>query len=164
MNTGGRRRKRPLSDEDSFQSAIDELYLRMQPRRDQVLRPPDPEDLARLRGVRLVFADWLQERGDARAAGQRWLAENGKYPYDWSADRRVELFTTSDWYRGRGAVWAVPDHCHVPEELWRRLPPRRPQTDNWAAYPTRREAEEALIRAVLANQSAATKPRRRRSS
>ena len=49
------------AEERAFQDALD----------------ADPSDWA----TRLVFADWLEDRGDPRAAGYRRLGELRKYPF-----------------------------------------------------------------------------------
>src|SRR5712692_270029 len=96
--------------------------------------------------TRLVFADWLEEQGDARAAGYRWMGIHGKWPYDWARSGGELHYHTFDWYRdGGGAIWDVPGHCRLPEWLWKRL---RCATD-WATYVTRREAEETLCLALV---------------
>ena len=48
-------------DEDAFQTALD----------------TNPADFA----VRLIFADWLEDRGDWRAAGYRWMGVHRKWPF-----------------------------------------------------------------------------------
>jgi uncharacterized protein (TIGR02996 family) len=42
-----------------------------------------------------VFADWLEEHGDRRAAGYRWLGENNKCP---SLLREVDRPFVCGWY------------------------------------------------------------------
>jgi uncharacterized protein (TIGR02996 family) len=97
-------------------------------------------------GTRLVFADWLEEQGDARAAGYRWMGTHEKWPYAWARSRRVPRYFSFDWYReGGSAIWDVPAHCRIPEWLWRALQ----STTDFAGYPTRRTAEEALCMALV---------------
>jgi uncharacterized protein (TIGR02996 family) len=96
--------------------------------------------------LRLVYSDWLEERGDARALGYRWMGEFGKWPYDWSASEFVPGFDTFDWYlEDGGASWDVPRHCRLPEEFRKFFNAR---TD-WLDFVTRQAAEEALCRVVL---------------
>ena len=96
-------------------------------------------------GTRLVFADWLEEQGDPRAAGYRWMGENGKWPYDWPKASGSVRNDTYDWYRtDGGAIWPVPEYCCVPEWLWDRLG----SDSDWVSFATRRAAEEALCRAL----------------
>lgn len=49
-----------MTDEAAFQAALDE-----QPNNS---------------GIRLVFADWLEEQGDPRATGYRWMGDNQRRP------------------------------------------------------------------------------------
>src|SRR5207248_6755608 len=78
-----------MVSEDAFQAALDD----------------DPSNSC----LRLVFADWLEEQGDWRAEGFRWLGSLGKYPYDWSRSTVVTGFHTFDWYlEDGGASWDVP--------------------------------------------------------
>lgn len=121
--------------EDAFQAALD----------------AEPDNQA----LRLVFADWLEERGDPRAAGYRWLGERGLYPYDWSQDLDVHGYTSFDWYvEGGEANWDVPAHCTLSRE-WLDLFPQPHTLLHWAAFDNRREAEEAVCR-VLAKLSGMT--------
>jgi len=138
-----------MRDEDAFQARLDELLTRLRsPDGEAVV--DDAEALRRLRELRLVFADWLDERGDRRAVAQRWLAGHGKWPYDWSSNRWITGYTTFDWYSGNGANWTVPAHCHLPTEVWSALDPDHVEYTNWSAWPSRREAEDALAAALTA--------------
>jgi uncharacterized protein (TIGR02996 family) len=94
--------------------------------------------------LRGAFADWLEEQGDWRAAGYRWMSMNRKWPYDWVRYRGLPQFITFDWYfEDGGACWEVPMHCRMPREL-------RGVVGNfdWAEFTTRRAAEEAVCNAV----------------
>lgn len=115
-----------MTDESAFQSAFD----------------ADPTNSA----LRLVFADWLEERGDWRAAGYRWMGENRKWPYDWSKNAIITSFDTLDWFiEGSPVQWKVPEHCILPAGLQ----PWFPAHIYWPSYHTRREAEEALCKVIL---------------
>jgi uncharacterized protein (TIGR02996 family) len=70
-----------VTTEDDFQSALD----------------ANPDDWQ----TRLVFADWLQERGDPRAEGYRALGRNRFYPY-------VHNPKPGQQDRFRGAAWWSP--------------------------------------------------------
>lgn len=95
--------------------------------------------------LRLVFADWLEEMGDWRAEGYRWLGSHGKYPYDWAHSTVVTGFVTFDWYmQDGGAAWDVPYHCRLPGDF---REPLKTSLD-WPDYETRQLAEEALCRAI----------------
>lgn len=70
-----------MTEEDAFQSALDS----------------NPDDAT----TRLVFADWLDERGDPRASGYRALGRYGRSPcIDWAPPGmlrdRVKHPTTSE--------------------------------------------------------------------
>jgi uncharacterized protein (TIGR02996 family) len=111
--------------EDAFQTALD----------------AEPDNFS----MRLVFADWLEEAGDWRAEGYRWMGELGKFPYDWSKSTVVSGFRTFDWYlEDGGATWEVPEYCRLP--AWFRKAFRT--SLDWPDYVTRRLAEEALCRAL----------------
>jgi uncharacterized protein (TIGR02996 family) len=110
-----------MTDEAAFQRALDD----------------DPTNSA----TRLVFADWLEEQGDSRAAGYRWMGENGKRPYDWPKAPGPVRHETYDWYRTEGgAIWDVPLYCEIPEWLWKCFGP----SPDWIGFATRRAAEDAL--------------------
>jgi uncharacterized protein (TIGR02996 family) len=109
-------------------------------------------------GTRLVFADWLEEQGDPRAAGYRWMGENGKRPYDWPKSPGLVRHDTHDWYRVEGgAIWEVPVFCQIPEWIWKRLQ----SGHDWVHFASRRAAEEALCLALKeAVESRGVPPRR----
>ena len=114
-----------MTDESAFQAALD----------------ADPADFA----LRLVFAGWLEERGDWRAAGYRWMGEHRKWPYDWSQNAMITTFDTFDWFmEGSPVNLDVPEHCVVPRGL---LPWFSPDL-YWHGYHSRREAEEKLCRVI----------------
>jgi uncharacterized protein (TIGR02996 family) len=46
----------------------------------------------------LMLADWLEEQGDPRAAGYRWMGENEKHPFHDSIHRKI-IWVVSDRYR-----------------------------------------------------------------
>lgn len=115
-----------MVDEVTFQAALD----------------AEPDNFA----LRLVFADWLEERGDPRAVGYRWMGQSEKFPYDWSHSEFVPGFDTFDWYlEDGGASWDVPRHCQLPFEFRSLFKAR---TD-WLDFPTRRAAEEALCQVIF---------------
>lgn len=115
-----------MTDEETFQAAID----------------ADPTNSA----LRLVFADWLEERGDWRAAGYRWMGENHKWPYDWSKNAMITVYNTFDWFiDGSPTQWDVPKHCILPAEFRRWFP----TSLYMPSFETRREAEEALCKVIF---------------
>jgi uncharacterized protein (TIGR02996 family) len=101
----------------------------------------DPSDAV----TRLVLSDWLLGEGrDDEAAGQRWLAGAGKWPFfspqpygafywDWFRPSHLP----KDEHDSRPEWWTS---C-VPDSLYDRL-------RDGAAYTTRREAEDDLVRAA----------------
>lgn len=96
----------------------------------------DPADAA----ARLLLAEWLDERGDSRAAGYRWMARRRKHPYFLSGSERWS------WTNLRNAV---PVHNQLPPRLYEALP-RQIDTD-WKKYETVREAEEELASEIARN-------------
>jgi uncharacterized protein (TIGR02996 family) len=82
-----------MTDESAFQAALD--------------ADPSNHDL------RLVFADWLEEQGDWRAIGYRWMGRHRKFPYRTSR--------TSDWWdiRWREKL-GDPETQRITQELLRR--------------------------------------------
>lgn len=112
--------------------------------------------------IRFVFADWLEDRGDWRAAGYRWMADHGRSPVPCTAS---EMITTWDWWcqldpdQPRRAAGHIHDACWVRLDLFNRLRDYRFKS-SWSGgvaykeYPDRRTAEEALCRAVAAVRAA----------
>src|SRR3954470_18515153 len=71
---------------------------------------------------KLVFADWLDERGDPCAACLRWLVKENKRP----AFDRIDTKTWDWWSRRPPAPEHYPDSPHqytVPRNLFTRLWP-----------------------------------------
>ena len=122
-----------MTTEDDFQAALDAA--------------PDDAHL------RLVFADWLDEQGDERAAGYRCLGllrrvvyerppeyrynnygnflfgESGNTEYG-DGDQQVLAYLDADWYKLLKPLAAT---------YWKY----------WAEFSTRRDAEDAAARAFL---------------
>jgi uncharacterized protein (TIGR02996 family) len=116
-----------MTNEEDFQAALD----------------TNPADWQ----TRLVFADWLQERGDPRADGYRALGRTGAwtvnvntsgeglklwtwFPTGTTSDGRREL--PRDWFRALDA-W----ECLVSSGETMNA------ADRWRDYRSRREAEDA---------------------
>lgn len=106
--------------EESFQSALDR----------------DPYNLP-LRGV---LADWLEDHGDGRAAGYRWMFANGKCPVCWGAA----------WYWSAEAKGAEPmlAFSFLPVKIWDRLMGGASFSEGTRTYPNRLMAEIDLIVAL----------------
>ena len=107
-----------MNEEEAFQRALDE----------------HPEDWQ----TRLVFADWLEERGDPRAEGYRALARRRRYPMRNGA---------AWWWASRQAL------CHnvIPDDWFDLLPPGLRGEMFWPLLTgapdrvkSRRECEDAL--------------------
>lgn len=95
--------------------------------------------------TRLVFADWLEEQGDPRAAGYRWMGNNGKYPKEATS----LLFIGESWDWWRESAYAIGPSV-LPAAVFDKL--RGGQTrsaSDYREYPTRRAAEEALCAALI---------------
>jgi uncharacterized protein (TIGR02996 family) len=108
----------------------------------QALLDASPADAT----ARLVYADWLDEQGlSPEAEVQRWLARQGKYPYDWSKNEGYSPHDF-DWYKeGGDARWDVPAYCTLPLSLWLLL--GKGDSGNWASYRSRAGAEADLVTA-----------------
>lgn len=109
-------------------------------------------------GARLLLAEVLSAQGDALAEGIRWIAQRGKYPLPDS------LFAnrphTWDWWSmKKGWNNGIDDnnehHDRIDPELMQALDQYQ-RKSNWSGdcayceYPSRRQAEAALCRALAA--------------
>jgi len=106
-------------------------------------------------GLRLLFAHWLEQRGDWRAAGYFWMAVYHKAPA-LDLTRRVEEATWDWWsmltgWQGHGGdVNNRPDR--IPPEIMEGLDGYKKKS-HWSdsaycEFYTRRLAEESLCRVV----------------
>ena len=108
-----------MTTEDDFQAALD----------------ADPGD----HFTRLVFADWLDDRGDPRGSGYRAMGEMGRFPashrffkgqWDWFL-LPEKATNSSPWQIPE--VWLInADYSNHEGVMW--------------CYPTRWRAEDALAR------------------
>lgn len=100
--------------------------------------------------TRLVFADWLQDRGDPRAAGYRAIAIQERRPL-----MRQHLEREACWWACESAI--NPPHTHnvLPSDWFALLPsdegskmfwPHQTQT---GGVRSRRECEDALALAFV---------------
>lgn len=99
----------------------------------QAILDNDPADWA----TRLLLADAYADAGDpVREYGQRWQVENHKRPY----------------LDGDGGNWSSnlgPTPCYIQRDIFKFLTHwHRSISDSWRAWPTRREAEDALAEAL----------------
>jgi len=123
-----------MPNEETFESALDELMAEVRTPEGQIVN--DSAILNRLAEMRLVYADWLEERGDAHSALQRWMVRERKFP-------RFSG-TSWDWWRYGDKPDCKPDD--LPSDIWERLPGKaRDAIRNCKEYLTRRSAERALF-------------------
>lgn len=107
-----------MTTEDDFQAALD----------------ANPSDWQ----TRLVFADWLQDRGDMRAEGYRALGV-----------RRLRPTVAREPVPELNAWWAYGPYagteCCLPDDWWRLVTgsTRATASDGLLYYDTRRAAEDA---------------------
>jgi len=135
-----------MPDADAFESALDEVLRAIWSRPRDVPGEPPAALLQRLAELRLVYADWLEERGDTTAALQRWMVRESKYPR-----YSGEIQDTWTWWTfGHGFSSKGED---LPQQIWKRLsgdPEGVPP--NYKEYDTREMAERALYKALLVLQ------------
>lgn len=111
-----------MTTEDDFQSALD----------------ADPNDWQ----TRLVFADWLDERGDVRGPGYRALGMMKNAP-DHFSDEGAHAWT---WWRG---VRTLCRHEYLCAEWWDLLTGGDEDSEMTREYLTRRAADDAAARAFV---------------
>lgn len=113
-----------MTTEDDFQRALD----------------ADPTDWQ----TRLVFADWLEDRGDPRAEGYRALGVHKRHPYHGDPT----MPDNDDGRRHGWSWWGAGvgmggSHFHL-HPSWRELVPSYRTSYIWGAWQrTRRETEDA---------------------
>ncbi|MBM3980944.1 MAG: TIGR02996 domain-containing protein [Planctomycetes bacterium] len=124
-----------MTCEDDFQRALD----------------ADPGDWQ----TRLVFADWLEEQGDARAEGYRALGRQRARPIliQMQSDDRnrpgAHLHIYGTAANNSEAAQRRWGGCFL-DAVWFKRLPRANETDRnqwWRYYPTRRAAEDGAARA-----------------
>lgn len=111
-----------MSDEEHFQAMLD-------------LHPDD-------HGTRLVFADWLRERGDPRAEGYHYLGANRRCPY---LGRTYGDYAVPD----TDAFTNECDHSELPKDLWRLVRKvvggiRMAREYDWYPFTNRRHADDTV--------------------
>jgi uncharacterized protein (TIGR02996 family) len=113
-----------VTTEEDFQRELDE----------------HPEDW----DTRLVFADWLEERGDPRADGYRAIARQKRRPL--KSQRQRENGVVWWWWHRFGGTF----YNHVPDDWFDLLPPGPGSKMFWPSQAgpenlrSRRECEDAL--------------------
>ena len=121
-----------MTTEDDFQAALD----------------AHPEDWQ----TRLVFADWLEERGDPRAEGYRALAAKHFCPFRFTEHTRFAWLAGAD-DNGEHNKHPIHGRAMVPRDWYDRVKPPAPKVHHWqsgrwwAYFHTRRECEEVLTQA-----------------
>ena len=126
-----------MVDEESFRHSIDAALGKIWPELGGGPRHT-PELQAEIAGLYAVFADWLEEQGDDRAIGYRWMAGHRKYP------RRGN--ESWDWWGFHGGVDSQPED--LTSQLWRHLPGNQLGEAPVKDYPTPESAERALCKAI----------------
>jgi hypothetical protein len=96
------------------------------------------DDNYRCATTRMLFAQWLAERGDPRAKGMWWMAEWGKQP-----EFAPNFSRPWTWYDERGGDDPSDE---LPAELVVEMSDH--PGCRMADYLTRRDAEEALCRVL----------------
>lgn len=96
--------------------------------------------------VRLVFADWLQDRGDKRAEGYRALGVLRRIPF--GSRRRDVLTRYGEWYAEFYDAEGFDPQSDLPTDWFRRLRGKPAwSTRGKKGWATRREAEDAAATA-----------------
>lgn len=114
-----------MTTEDDFQRLLDE-------------NPADWE-------TRLVFADWLQDRGDPRAAGYRATAARQRRPL------QGQHMNADTWWWYTAAPQEGDFHNHVPGDWFALLPADEGSGHFWPVFranggiKSRRACEDALV-------------------
>lgn len=108
-----------MSDEEAFQAALD----------------ANPDDHT----TRLVFADWLQERGDLRAEGYRALGATQKYPFI----RRQGNFKPGSAGWTRTSNRSMPRCYRLAEDWWRLVGSSVDRNAYFVFHSNRRQSEDA---------------------
>jgi uncharacterized protein (TIGR02996 family) len=125
----GPKREPTVTKEDDFQAGID----------------ANPEDWH----TRLVFADWLEDRGDARAAGYRAIAALQRHPLE---GQHGGLKRQAWWWHCAPGDSRPQYHNDIPPDWFTLLPARDGNKSYWPLHTatggvrTRRQCEDALAR------------------
>jgi hypothetical protein len=89
--------------------------------------------------ARLLFGEWLEERGDWRAEGYQWMAQRNKEPSQQSQ--------TCDWWHENAT--SNRREIVLPDFVWTALDaPVTHNHENCKEFASRSAAEEALCRAL----------------
>lgn len=100
----------------------------------------NPED----HGVRLVLADWLQDRDDARAEGYRALVAIGFRPVEVSGISWLGTMRIESLFRNREPFDTYTYRpCLLPDDWFEAVAGEKTTSGYWMEFDTRREAEDA---------------------
>ena len=95
----------------------------------------DPDNHA----IRGVFADWLEERGDRRAHGFRWMVANGKRPENFEKEFH---WNNVEWYQ-------IDPPSRIPDKILQAISDdHNNQYYNYRIFDSRQAAEDALAHAI----------------
>jgi uncharacterized protein (TIGR02996 family) len=99
---------------------------------------------------RLIYADWLEERGDPACAIIRWAHANGKRP-------RLTTYDAGQWYRGEGSSLTDPE-SDIPVEIFDCLSMGEFQAGTLQNYREYDMAREAWLDFIAAARRAGWTP------
>lgn len=110
-------------------------------------------------GSRAVYADWLEERGDPRAAFWRHAASRGLEPAEWPEGATAEsgemvYLSRFAWNRPNLEMLVRDSPSTLPEDVWRELKRHRHAGRYWRFYSSRVRAWNDAERAWLAARGA----------
>lgn len=139
-----------MTDEEAMQAAID----------------ANPEEMT----LKMVFADFLDEHNDPRAAGYRWMGQNGKRAINWwtaaSIVHRDLPIGTHIWgfHDGTGRLTiddVAPSYCALPQELIKATIELKAEgmleySSYWTLGLTRQNVEDAVALAYATWSPATT--------
>lgn len=96
--------------------------------------------------LREVFADYLEEQGDPRSLGYRWMGENRKRPY-----RHYSHRDWSWWNLGNDEYSHTEDlPSDIEEKYFNAMKGDKSDNNSHTAFPTRALAETAFCHAFAA--------------
>jgi hypothetical protein len=108
----------------------------------------------RQRDLRNIFADWLDDDGDAEASAcLRYTAAEGKWPYRKESDAPESAVAAAWFNAGKITQGLGHESSDLPEDLYKLLQGGK-EIANHRLYASPREAEEALVAAWKARASA----------
>lgn len=99
--------------------------------------------------ARMLFAEWLGDRGDERSAGYAWMGERHKSPSAIPSSLKMIIGERWSWF-----ILLSPDIGHsneLPADVMSRMPLHKSIANGSGSvkYKTRRDAEEAICFALI---------------